>query len=32
MLAPPLNQSSNRTHPLYAVVREARARWRRSAG
>jgi predicted GIY-YIG superfamily endonuclease len=32
LLSPPLNQASNGTHPLYAVVRQARARWRRSAG
>jgi hypothetical protein len=28
---PPLNQADNSAHPLYAVVREARARWTRSA-
>ncbi|RBY88124.1 GIY-YIG nuclease family protein [Blastococcus sp. TBT05-19] len=30
-LTPPLNQADNRAHPLYAVVREARARWTASA-
>ncbi|RZU32528.1 GIY-YIG nuclease family protein [Blastococcus saxobsidens] len=30
-LAPPLNQADNRAHALYAVVREARARWTASA-
>jgi hypothetical protein len=30
-LRPPLNQADNSAHPLYAVVREARATWTRSA-
>lgn len=30
-LQPPLNQSANRTHPLYGHVRDARRRWREEA-
>jgi hypothetical protein len=30
-MQPPLNQADNGAHPLYAVVREARARWTASA-
>lgn len=30
-LTPPLNQAANSSHPLYRVVRDARARWRRVA-
>ena len=30
-LQPPLNQADNRAHPLYEIVRDARARWKRSA-
>ena len=30
-LEPPLNQAENRAHPSYAVVQEARKRWRDAA-